>query len=245
MSTVEKEKIEFVTSVNGTSCGDIIAVLTSASLLPTLSILLFPWVIPSTFTLKSKPDVLTHLFVQFLIEFPTVALFTGAIVTFLAVETGDFSLTNVVALTLVVMLMLILTVNHTMTRPKWKSVKEEWDKVNAKSLGWTGEEQGGNQGTKYPFLTNFRGMITYLTVFTILAVDFPIFPRRFAKTKKYGMSLMDIGTASFIFSNGIVAPEAKNRRSSLKKALISCIPLLVLGLGRLMAVKGEKDLSNM
>ena len=240
MSIVEKEKIEFVTSVNGTSCGDIVAVLTSASLLPTLSILVFPWLVPSAFTVKSKPDALTHLFVRFLIEFPVVALFTGAIVTFLAVDTADFNLTNVVASTLLVTLMLILTVNHTMTRPRWKSVKEEWKKVRAKSLGWTSEEQGGKEGNKYPFLTNFRGMITYLTVFTILAIDFPIFPRRFAKTKKYGMSLMDIGTASFIFSNGIVAPEAKNRRSSIKKAVISCIPLLVLGLGRLMAVKGEK-----
>ena len=82
-------------------------------------------------------------------------------------------------------------------------------------------------------------MVTYLTILSILAVDFNIFPRRFAKTKTFGFSLMDLGTGSFIFANGIVSSEARNLKSNLKKTLVSCVPLLVLGFIRLVSLKGK------
>ena len=87
-----------------------------------------------------------------------------------------------------------------------------------------------------------------ITCIAILAVDFKVFPRRFAKVENWGTSLMDMGVGSFIFSAGVVAakPILKDRMagkpSSLLQRLINSVrhslPLVVLGLVRLYSVKG-------
>ncbi|XP_044267891.1 uncharacterized protein At4g17910 [Tribolium madens] len=83
------------------------------------------------------------------------------------------------------------------------------------------------------YLTNSRSTINVISVVAILAVDFLIFPRRFAKTKSYGYSLMDVGVGLFIFSNGIV----DTGQTDLGKALKGSVPLLVLGVGRFFVTK--------
>lgn len=103
-----------------------------------------------------------------------------------------------------------------------------------------------------PFLTTYRGAMMIVTCVAILAVDFRLFPRRFAKAETWGTSLMDLGVGSFVFSGGVVAarPVLKERavgRSTgratpfLYRILYSLrhsIPLLVLGVIRLLSVKG-------
>ncbi|KAI0839313.1 GPI-anchored wall transfer protein 1 [Hypoxylon sp. FL0890] len=99
-----------------------------------------------------------------------------------------------------------------------------------------------------PFLTTYRGSMLVLTCLAILAVDFRLFPRRFAKVETWGTSLMDVGVGSFVFSAGIVAarPVLKERAEGrttplLQRILYSMrhsLPLLVLGVIRLISVKG-------
>ncbi|GFR92970.1 phosphatidylinositol-glycan biosynthesis class W protein [Elysia marginata] len=83
-----------------------------------------------------------------------------------------------------------------------------------------------------------------MTAIAILAVDFSVFPRRLAKSETYGFGGMDNGVGFFVIANAIVSPEARGKHflrpmvSQLKHCLKGCVPLLVLGFGRLLAVKG-------
>ncbi|XP_075445597.1 glucosaminyl-phosphatidylinositol-acyltransferase PIGW [Ascaphus truei] len=95
-----------------------------------------------------------------------------------------------------------------------------------------------------PAVTTLRVFINVFTAVSILAVDFPVFPRRYAKTETYGTGVMDFGVGCFIFSNALVSPEAKMKQEILQskfarvsKQLLSVWPLILLGFGRLISVK--------
>lgn len=87
-----------------------------------------------------------------------------------------------------------------------------------------------------------------VTCLAILAVDFEIFPRRFAKVETWGTSLMDVGVGSFVFSAGFVSARSmlKDRltqdapftRSRFSTSLKHSLPLILLGFVRLYSVKG-------
>uniref|UniRef100_A0A8C3PKF1 Phosphatidylinositol-glycan biosynthesis class W protein n=1 Tax=Calidris pygmaea TaxID=425635 RepID=A0A8C3PKF1_9CHAR len=95
-----------------------------------------------------------------------------------------------------------------------------------------------------PAITVFRVYVNLLTSISILAVDFPQYPRRYAKTETYGTGVMDLGVGAFIFGNALVCPEVRQKSyvtqpkfSNLAKQFFSVWPLIFLGVGRLLSVK--------
>ncbi|XP_077657497.1 glucosaminyl-phosphatidylinositol-acyltransferase PIGW isoform X2 [Urocitellus parryii] len=94
-----------------------------------------------------------------------------------------------------------------------------------------------------PAITYYRVINSIFTAIAILAVDFPLFPRRFAKTELYGTGAMDLGVGSFVFGTAMVCPEVRRKYTKgsrfyyLTKSLYSSWPLFFLGLGRLIVIK--------
>ncbi|KAF2219465.1 GPI-anchored wall transfer protein 1 [Elsinoe ampelina] len=99
-----------------------------------------------------------------------------------------------------------------------------------------------------PFVTHYRGAMIVITCICILAVDFKVFPRRFAKTESLGTSVMDLGVGSFVFSAGVVSVRQQLKEingdiprsffiARLKNSFRHALPLLLLGLARLYSVK--------
>ncbi|XP_056648276.1 uncharacterized protein LOC130452829 isoform X1 [Diorhabda sublineata] len=82
------------------------------------------------------------------------------------------------------------------------------------------------------FITNTRSTINILSVIAILAVDFPIFPSRFAKMDTLGYSLMDTGVGLYVFSNGIVSPESRGLNNPVTKSVRGSLPLFLIGSAR-------------
>ena len=99
-------------------------------------------------------------------------------------------------------------------------------------------------GARLPALTQLRGTGYVQLSFVILAVDFPLLPRRHAKTLTYGKSFMDLGVGGVICISALMQrwrvssaarPPTGTRRLSL--VFLRHLPLLMLGAGRLMAVR--------
>lgn len=102
---------------------------------------------------------------------------------------------------------------------------------------------------KPPFLSNTRVWVSIYTSIAILAVDFHIFPRRFAKAETYGTGLMDVGVGGFIMILGFVAREARSTTncvpSSIREYFMSLLRLfnrrilvfIIFGLIRMASVK--------
>ncbi|RDX86781.1 hypothetical protein CR513_31841, partial [Mucuna pruriens] len=89
------------------------------------------------------------------------------------------------------------------------------------------------------YVTSYRVIVMIITFLCILAVDFRIFPRRYAKTETYGSSLMDLGVGAFVLANSLVSRQARNITSvSWKTAIVSTSPLIILGFLRLVTTTG-------
>ncbi|CAA0809045.1 Uncharacterized protein SHERM_11251 [Striga hermonthica] len=85
-------------------------------------------------------------------------------------------------------------------------------------------------------ISSYRVSMMLGTSLCILAVDFKIFPRRYAKTETYGSSLMDLGVGSFVVANALVSRQARGIiNMTFSHALRSTGPLIILGFARLIS----------
>ncbi|KAG7620892.1 Phosphatidylinositol anchor biosynthesis protein PIGW/GWT1 [Arabidopsis suecica] len=88
-------------------------------------------------------------------------------------------------------------------------------------------------------VSSYRVALMLITCLCILAVDFTIFPRRYAKTETYGTSLMDLGVGSFVLANAIVSRQARDVSSgNWITGAKATAPLLLLGFIRLVTTSG-------
>ncbi|XBI57167.1 hypothetical protein VPH35_038627 [Triticum aestivum] len=88
-------------------------------------------------------------------------------------------------------------------------------------------------------ISSYRVSVVLVTCVSILAVDFKIFPRRYAKAETYGSGIMDLGVGSFVVANALVSRQARNITSMRWKAALKSIsPLVFLGFARLISTSG-------
>ncbi|XP_022881932.1 uncharacterized protein At4g17910 isoform X2 [Olea europaea var. sylvestris] len=87
-------------------------------------------------------------------------------------------------------------------------------------------------------ISTYRVSMMLVTCLCILAVDFKIFPRRYAKTETYGTGLMDLGVGSFVLVNSLVSRKARGiSNMTVRNALCSTSPLIFLGFARLISTR--------
>uniref|UniRef100_UPI00358DF950 phosphatidylinositol-glycan biosynthesis class W protein n=1 Tax=Myxine glutinosa TaxID=7769 RepID=UPI00358DF950 len=214
-------KEEFVTDLGGTTLLENVMVL---SLLPLLVLnrgvfnLLWPQVHPSWFQFFCD-----LMFLVLPIQL-SLTLFSGYLSAFLA---------TVLLSTLPSLLCLL-----------WPHVSSYDSSLkNQLSSAFSATLSSNLSSQRLPCVTAFRSCTLLLTAICILAVDFRMFPRRFAKTEVHGTGLMDLGTGCFVLANALTAPEAREMRTSmaahwfLKKQVVSTSVLVGLGMGRLVATE--------
>ncbi|KAK1835487.1 GPI-anchored wall transfer protein 1 [Podospora conica] len=227
-------KEDFVSNLSGGSVAEIAQVCAVA---PVVSLL---WSVLQSRQSLFKPYTTLAFVVDFLLN-------VGALLLSVTLYSGAPLLLNLLLLTATAFVY-ILPPNRGRRRPKLPpNAAPSKTPPAAAASGPSSAGFPGILSTK-PFLTNYRGNMLVVTSICILAVDFRLFPRRFAKVETWGTSLMDMGVGSFVYSAGIVASRAVlTQRASghtppllprLARSLRHSLPLLVLGFIRLLSVKG-------
>ncbi|GEQ69921.1 hypothetical protein JCM33374_g3597 [Metschnikowia sp. JCM 33374] len=227
-------KEQFVTDLSGGSIHEIYLV-TATSLAALLAhTCVQRWVQPHV-------PILTVFPVSFIVAFYFDVMVQLQAITILSNQTHQLYYT---AMAVVVVAFLFKCVIVGVAKAPKTASSSAKPPVSEKKTGVVQEPLG-----QIPFITAYRAQMLVITNLAILAVDFHVFPRRFAKVETWGTSMMDLGVGSFVFSMGLA-----NSRSLVKKAIakdqkkesylrlvwgntLKALPVLFLGLVRLISVK--------
>eukprot|EP00963_Diacronema_lutheri_P001609 scaffold102_cov340-Pavlova_lutheri.AAC.66 len=91
------------------------------------------------------------------------------------------------------------------------------------------------------YLSAYRASMMIVSCIAILAVDFPAFPRRFAKAENYGYGLMDVGVGSFVLATALVSRIGRSEKFERSQILMSTLRkssvLFILGIGRTLLTR--------
>ncbi|XP_070564066.1 phosphatidylinositol-glycan biosynthesis class W protein-like [Ptychodera flava] len=223
-ASYRKIQDQFYSNLNGTSPLEIGLVLSAAPVCVLLRSILLPWLFGSAVRFGLWTN---HLLDFGLLIFPIILCCT---------VWSEYL--QAVIVSMIFMILALLTTNLG-TGTKAQTSKQSVSTLS-ESLQLTVEG-------KRPFISNFRAYGLIGTAISILAVDFVIFPRRFAKTETYGTGFMDYGVGGFIICNAVVSLEARGKNkqnrgfsasiANILQAIKSTAPLLILGFGRLVSVK--------
>ena len=139
---------------------------------------------------------------------------------------------------------LIIPMIFSMTTSQYSNIIVTTQLLILSALIFTGRKQSVKMDAKKVvkrghsgYVVAFRSYLQMLTVVAILAVDFNVFPRKFAKCETFGTSLMDVGVGCFVFSSGFVAGPRLQTGGSLKRTIKLVLPVLLLGVIRAVLTK--------
>ena len=91
---------------------------------------------------------------------------------------------------------MLLLLSHLTARTQYLTTSVD----KASLIQWLGVIQ---YPSRVPFLSVARCYNIILSCIAILAVDFTVFPRRFAKTETFGQGLMDTGMNIYTFTDSL------------------------------------------
>lgn len=215
---------QFVSDHSGTNVVEIACMVTTGPLVVLLRHVAQPW----ARMFPAKPSVRTKFVCDFIL----------LVLPIIAVTTVLSSHTDAVLTALLCVIFGILVCNEIMNNfSQWKPTRPR----NLASL------LDVKTPERMSFITNYRALINITSCVCILAVDFVVFPRRYCKAETYGTGLMDVGVGAYVMCNAIVSPATKetylghrtflDKCNAIFKALLTTLPLLVLGVIRFLSLK--------
>ncbi|KAK6204839.1 GWT1-domain-containing protein [Scheffersomyces amazonensis] len=234
MATLKEQKELFVSDLTGGTIGEIYAV-TTVALTSYLSLYLI------------KSSVTSQVSITFLNDYVLSCLTILASIT---IYSSNITYLHTLIITPGILAYIISSISQhqsSSTKSKQKHSNSN-SNSNSNSTTTNNNDKQLDLLPKKAFITAYRAHMLIITNLAILAVDFNIFPRRFAKVETWGTSLMDLGVGSFVFSMGLVNSRSLMKQESykfswnsylsiVKRSIIKSIPILFLGIARLVSVK--------
>jgi len=215
---------KFVQDLNGSTMGEVLLYSSQFPLLAFVAICIELFILNkfNKSSLKSAPQNIGNSLLIYLLEILMIVLPVTLMFTILSDYIYVLFL-SVIGLITVIIISSVSCVDDQILYWKFTSLNQVllYNSIDSK---------------KQLFITYFRSFVLLVTAVSILGVDFHIFPRRFAKTETYGVSLMDLGVGFFVISNALVEKSCSSI-AGLKKTMLSSIFLIFLGMTRVLLVQ--------